>query len=115
MPVQLHSAFVVHPGLWLRAEIVNPAGAPALGKLAAHLGVTRQALSTLLNGKAGLSAMMALRFEKAYGIKADTLLRMQAAYDLAEAREREDELQVERIVFESGAAEPVNEREVVRA
>ena len=41
--------------------------------------------------------MMALRFEKAFGISADTLLRMQAGYDLAQARERAGELKVERV------------------
>jgi plasmid maintenance system antidote protein VapI len=43
---------------------VIPAGAPPVGKLAEHLGVTRQALSALFNGNAGLSATMAVRFEK---------------------------------------------------
>lgn len=54
--------------------------------------MTRQAASNLLNGNAGLSAEMAIRFEKAFGVKADTLMRMQAAYELAEARAREDEI-----------------------
>jgi addiction module HigA family antidote len=115
MAIQLHRAFAVHPGLWLRSEIVNPSGAPTVGKLAEHLGVTRQALSALLNGKAGLSAMMALRFEKAYGIKAETLLRMQAAFDLARAREQEAELRVDRIFFEGGAAERSDEQEPAHA
>jgi addiction module HigA family antidote len=52
-------------------------------------------LSALLNGRAGLSAEMAIRFEKAFGIRADTLLRMQAAYDLSEARDHADEIRVE--------------------
>lgn len=94
MAIKLHSSFAVHPGLWLRAEIVEPAGL-SVTALADRLHVTRQAASNLLNGNAGLSAEMAIRFEKAFGIKADTLMRMQAAHELAEARAREGEIQVE--------------------
>ena len=60
------------------------------------LGVTRQALSTLLNQHGGLSPDMALRVEKAFGVKMDTLLRMQAAWEIADARERQGEIVVER-------------------
>ena len=59
--------------------------------------LTRQALSNLLNGKAGLSADMAIRFEKAFGLRAETLLRMQAAYDLAQARAHEKDIKVARV------------------
>jgi addiction module HigA family antidote len=48
----------------------------------------------LLNGSAGLSPDMAIRFEKAFGIKADTLLRMQVAYELAQARQHEKDIAV---------------------
>jgi antitoxin HigA-1 len=57
---------------------------------ARRLGVTRQALSTLMNCNGGLSSEMALRLEKAFGVKMDTLLRMQTAWEIAEARKRED-------------------------
>lgn len=97
MPIQLHPSFAVHPGIWLRTEIVEPSGLNVTA-LAERLGVTRQALSTLLNGRSNLSAEMAIRFEKAFGVKADTMLRMKAAHDLAEARAHEDEIQVERVV-----------------
>jgi len=50
-------------------------------KAAEVLGIGRPALSQLLNEKAALSPEMALRFEKAFGVKMDTLLRMQARYD----------------------------------
>ncbi|MEO7178252.1 MAG: HigA family addiction module antitoxin [Allosphingosinicella sp.] len=93
MPVKLHDSFAVHPGVWLRAEVVEPAGLNVT-ELAERLCVTRQAASNLLNGKAGLSAEMAIRFEKAFGLKAETLMRMQSAYALAEARAREDEIVV---------------------
>lgn len=94
MAIKLHSSFAVHPGAWLRAEIVEPAGL-SVTALAERLRVTRQAASNLLNGNAGLSAEMAIRFEKAFGVRADTLMRMQAAHELAEARAREDEIRVE--------------------
>ena len=48
-------------------------------------------MSTLLNGNANLSADMAIRLEKAFGINADTLLRMQTAYELAQARKHEQD------------------------
>jgi addiction module HigA family antidote len=94
MAIKLHGSFAVHPGLWLRAEIVEPAGL-SVTALAERLHVTRQAASNLLNGNAGLSAEMAIRFEKAFGVKADTLMRMEAAHVLAQARAREDEIVVE--------------------
>jgi addiction module HigA family antidote len=94
MAIKLHDSFAVHPGEWLRAEIVEPAGL-SVTALARRLHVTRQAASNLLNGNAGLSAEMAIRFEKAFGLKADTLIRMQAAHELAQARAREDEILVQ--------------------
>ena len=94
MSIKLHDSFAVHPGEWLRAEIVGPAGL-SVTALAGRLHVTRQAASNLLNGNAGLSAEMAIRFEKAFGVRADTLMRMQSAHELAEARAREDEIVVE--------------------
>ncbi|WP_249171819.1 plasmid maintenance system antidote protein [Erythrobacter sp. JK5] len=51
-------------------------------------------MSTLRNGNASLSADIAIRFEKAFGVKADTLLRMQTAYQLAEARAHDDDIKV---------------------
>ena len=60
------------------------------------LKVTRQTLSILLNERGGLSPDMALRIEKAFGVKMDTLLRMQTAWDIAEARKRQGEIAVER-------------------
>ena len=60
------------------------------------LGVSRTALSTLLNERASLSADMAIRIEKAFGVSMETLLRMQMSYDIARAHEREDDIDVER-------------------
>ena len=90
MAIKLHKSFAVHPGKWLRAEIVEPAGLNVTD-LADRLGVSRQSMSKLLNGHQGLSVEMAIRFEKAFGLSAATLMRMQSAHELAEAREREDE------------------------
>ena len=96
MAIELHDSFAVHPGEWLRAEILEPVGLNVT-ELAERLHVTRQAMSNLLNGNSGLSAEMAIRFEKAFGIKADTLMRMQSAWALAEARAREDKIEVEKV------------------
>ena len=96
MAIKLHPSFAVHPGEWLRTEFVEPYGLNVT-LTAEKLGVTRQAMSNLLNGTAGLSAEMAIRFEKAFGVRADTLLRMQAAHDLAQARTREKDIKVQRI------------------
>lgn len=54
-------------------------------------------MSNLLNGRAGLSVKMATRFEKAFGVRADMMLRMQAAHDLALARAPADGIEVERV------------------
>ena len=96
MAIKLHSSFAVHPGEWLRSEVVEPYGLNVT-VTARKLHVTRQAMSNLLNGSAGLSADMAIRFEKAFGVRADTMLRMQAAYDLAQARAHEKDIKVERV------------------
>jgi addiction module HigA family antidote len=96
MAIKLHSSFAVHPGAWLRAEVIDPHGL-SVTDAAAKLRVTRQAMSNLLGGRAGLSAEMAIRFEKAFGLSADTLMRMQAAHDLAVVRARGGEIAVERV------------------
>ena len=51
----------------------------------------------MLNGKAGLSGNMALRMEKAFGVKMDTLMRMHSSYDFAQTRKREKEIRVRRV------------------
>ena len=96
MAIRLHSSFAVHPGRWLRDEIVGPASMN-VSELADHLRVSRQSMSKLLNGRQGLSAEMAIRFEKAFGLQAETLLRMQSAHELAQARAHEDAIDVERV------------------
>jgi addiction module HigA family antidote len=84
-----------HPGDFIRTEIIEPAGL-SVTAAAAALRVSRLAPSSLLNGKADLSGDMALRIEKAFGVKMDTLMRMQAAYDIAATRKRESRIHVRR-------------------
>jgi antitoxin HigA-1 len=85
-----------HPGAFIRTEITEPSGL-SVTAAAAALQVSRPALSSLLNGKADLSGEMALRIEKAFGVKMDTLMRMQSAYDIARIRKREKEIRIRRI------------------
>jgi len=85
-----------HPGDFIRTEIIEPVGL-SVTAAAIALRVSRPALSSLLNGKADLSGDMALRIEKAFGVKMDTLMRMQAAYDIAQTRKREKKIHVRRI------------------
>jgi|SRR5208282_3784471 len=85
-----------HPGDFIRTSIIEPAGLTVTAAAAA-LQVSRPALSSLLNGKADLSGDMALRLEKAFGVKMDTLMRMQSAYDIAKTRKREKQIRIRRI------------------
>ena len=70
-----------HPGVFLKVEVIEPLNL-TMTTTSKILGVTRPALSRLLNGRASLSPEMALRFEKTFGLKMDTLLRMQTSYDI---------------------------------
>ena len=85
----------VHPGVFLAEEFVGPIGL-SVTEAARALGVGRPALSTLLNGRAAVSAEMAVRFEKAFGVDAGLLLRMQAQFALAEARRSAKNIKVAR-------------------
>jgi addiction module HigA family antidote len=98
MALKMRPSLAVHVGDWLKSEVVDPAGL-SVTALAAHFGVSRQALSTLLNGNASLPADMVIRFEQAFGVKADTLLRMQSAYELAQARRLEAGIKVGRLAI----------------
>jgi addiction module HigA family antidote len=85
-----------HPGDFIRTEIIEAAGLTVTAAAKA-LRVSRPTLSSLLNGKANLSGDMALRIEKAFGVKMDTLMRMQSSYDIAQTRKREKQISVQRI------------------
>ena len=85
-----------HPGLSVRHDCLEPLGL-SITEGAKALGVTRQAMNNLVSGKAGISAEMAIRLEKAFGGGAETWLRMQAAYDLAQVEKRVGKIKVRRV------------------
>ena len=87
-----------HPGEIPREYL--PEGV-SIGEVAKRLGVTRQALSALLNGRAGVSASMALRLEGALGTNAEMWLSMQANHDLWQARKQPPRV---RRIYASGKA-----------
>lgn len=84
-----------HPGGFVRSEIVESYGL-SVTDAAKVLGVTRPALSALLNERSSLSPEMALRLEKAFGVSMETLMRMQTSFDIAQARQHEGDIRVER-------------------
>ena len=92
----MHMKNPPHPGDFIRTEIIAPAGLTVTAAAIA-LRVSRPALSSLLNSKADLSGDMALRIEKAFGVKMDTLMRMQSSYDIAQTRKREKQINVRRL------------------
>ncbi len=85
-----------HPGDFIRTEVVAAAGLTVTAAARA-LRVSRPALSSLLNGNADLSGEMALRIEKAFGVRMDTLMRMQNAYDIAQTRKRASRIDIPRV------------------
>ena len=89
-----------HPGEIVREECLEPLGL-TVTRAAQGLGVTRQALSDLVNGKAGVSVEMSIRLSKAFGSSPETWLGMQTAYDLWRAQERADGIEVERFTTRS--------------
>ena len=85
----------VHPGRIVRYDCLEPLGL-SVTEGAKILGVSRQTLTKVINGKSGISPEMALRLTKAFGSTPETWLRMQVAYDLARARKDEDKIKVQR-------------------
>jgi antitoxin HigA-1 len=90
-----------HPGELIREDCLTPLGLTVTAA-AAGLGVTRKTLSSIVNGRAGVSPDMAIRLSKAFGSTPETWLRMQLAYDLWHAQKRADRIKVRR--FERPAA-----------
>lgn len=84
-----------HPGRIVREEILQPLGLNVTSG-AKVLGVSRQALNNLVNQRAGISPEMAIRLAKAFGASAQTWLRMQSNYDLAQALKSEGKIRVRR-------------------
>src|SRR3989338_5095001 len=85
-----------HPGLSVQYACLEPLGL-SVAAGAEALGVTRQAMNNLVTGRAGISAEMAIRLEKAFGGGAETWLRLQAAYDLAQAEKKSGKIKVRRV------------------
>ena len=86
----------VHPGLLVR-ECLDDLGL-TVAEAAAALHITRQQLHNIVAGRSGVTPEMAIRFEKAFGSTADTWLRMQMNYDLAQARQHASEIVIERLM-----------------
>ena len=82
-----------HLGSFIRTEILDEFGL-SVTSAAKVLGVSRMTLSNLLNERSGLSADMAVRVEKAFGVSRELLMRMQMNYELAQARMRESKIKV---------------------
>lgn len=82
-----------HPGGFVKSEIIEALDL-SVTEAARVLGVTRPALSALVNERVHLSPEMALRVEKAFGVSMDTLMRMQNSYDIAQTRKREGEIDI---------------------
>jgi addiction module HigA family antidote len=87
-----------HPGSSVRLLCLEPLNL-TVTQGAKILGVTRQALNNLVNGKSGVSPEMAIRLSKAFGSTPEAWLSMQMAYDLAQARKHESQIHVSRIPF----------------
>ena len=86
-----------HPGGIVKRQCLEPLGL-TVTQAAEGLGITRQALSELVNGRTGVSVEMAIRLSKAFGSMPETWQGMQMAYDLWKARARAEEIAVERFV-----------------
>ena len=96
MAVELHESFAIHPGPWLRDQVIKPYGM-TVTSAADHLQVTRSALRKVMDGNARLTPLMAMRFEKVFGISAATLLRMQLWRDLTRAKLKASLLSISRV------------------
>lgn len=83
-----------HPGTVVRVSCLEPLGLNVTNG-AKVLGVSRQALSNLVNGRARLSSEMAIRLAKAFGSTTETWIRLQTAYDVVQAQAREDEIEID--------------------
>ena len=94
---------LLHPGESILLDCLEPL-CLSVAKGADALGVSVEYLSDVIDGRAGISPEMAIRLDKAFGGGAETWHRLQAAYDMEQALERADSIQVERVVA-AGAAD----------
>ena len=101
-----------HPGASVRYDCLEPLGLSVTDG-ARVLGVSRKQLSALVNGRAGISPEMAIRLDKAFGGGASTWYQLQAAYDMARAMRKADEIRVDVpeavLAFRERAGRGVNE------
>jgi addiction module HigA family antidote len=84
-----------HPGHSIKDACLEPLEL-SITEGAKVLGVTRHTLSRVVNGRSGISPDMAIRLEKAGWSNADHWMRLQMAYELAQARRRQDQIRVKR-------------------
>lgn len=85
-----------HPGEHIRHDCIEPLGL-SITAAAEALGVARQTLNNVINGKSGISPEMAIRLSKAFGGSPDVWLAMQMAYDLAQAQKNAKQIKVKRL------------------
>jgi addiction module HigA family antidote len=85
-----------HPGEHIRHDCIEPLGL-SITAAAEALGVARQTLNNVINGKSGISPEMAIRLSKAFGGSPDVWLAMQMAYDLAQAQKNANRIKVKRL------------------
>ena len=85
-----------HPGRIVRQECIEPLGL-TITEAAERLGVTRQTLNNLVNEKAGISPVMAIRLSKAFGGSPEVWLGMQMEHDLVQAEKNAGRIKVKRI------------------
>jgi addiction module HigA family antidote len=92
--MQMHNP--PHPGEIIRELCLEPLGL-TVTDTAKALGISRKTLSSILNGKAGISPEMAVRLSIAFDTSAESWMSQQTQYDLWQAEQRRDELQVKRL------------------
>jgi len=82
-----------HPGEAILEDFFKPLGL-SISEAARRLGVSRNTLSRVCHGKAGITPELALRLEMAFKPSADSWIRQQAAYDLYQTRQKSRNLRV---------------------
>ena len=92
-----------HPGRIVRQECIEPLEL-TVTEAAERLGVKRQTLNNLVNGKSGISPEMSIRLSKAFGSAPEVWLSLQMQYDLAEAKRSATHIKVRRITAKRSAA-----------
>jgi addiction module HigA family antidote len=93
-----------HPGRIVRQDCIEPLGL-SITEAAKRLGVKRQTLNNLVNGKAGISPQMSIRLSKAFGSRPEVWLGLQMQYDLAQAEKTAHRIKVHRITAPTGSAD----------